>query len=698
MEDAPKNGEAQVVEQHIQLARLRNIGIIAHIDAGKTTTTERMLYYSGKVYRLGDVDEGTTVTDWMPQERERGITITSAAITFDWLDHQITIIDTPGHVDFTMEVERSLRVLDGAVGIFCAVGGVEPQSETVWHQANRYRVPRIAYINKMDRVGADFFQTVAMIRDRLGADPYPIQLPIGQGEKFSGLIDLLEMEAITYSDEAGTQIVRGPVPEAMKDEAEQRRRELLERLAESDEELMSLYLEESPISVEMIRKVLRQETLSGRILPVLCGSSFRNRGVQFLLDAICHYLPSPLDLPPVKGLDPDRDREEQRVPSPKENFAGLVFKITTDPYVGRISYLRVYSGTLRAGAVTYNSLREKRERINRILRMQGNRSSDLEYTEAGEIVALVGLKNTRSGDTLCSEKHPIVLEKMTIPEPVIAVAVEPKSRADSDKIGIALAKLSEEDPTFKVRVDGETGQTIISGMGELHLDIIRDRLVREFKVEARVSQPQVAYRETITCAAEAQGRFVRQTGGKGQYGDVWLRIEPLARGSGNQFEEKIKGDDVPREFFRAIEQGVMESAETGVLEGYPVIDFKATLFDGSYHPVDSSEIAFKIAASMGFKEAVRKAKPVLLEPIMKLEIMTPEEFLGDVLGDITSRKGRVEEIRERGVLRAIRACAPLANLFGYATSLRSLTQGRASYVMEPSHYEPLPEGRRPEAR
>jgi len=677
-------------EEHLQLSHLRNIGIIAHIDAGKTTTTERMLYCSGKLYRIGGVDEGTTAMDWMEQERERGITITSAATTFKWHGYEISLIDTPGHVDFTMEVERSLRVLDGAVGIFCAVGGVEPQSETVWHQANRYEVPRIAYVNKMDRVGADFFEAVRMMRDRLGSDPYPIQLPIGQSDTFSGIIDLIRMEAFTYGDEDGQNIIRGSIPESLIPAARECRKALLERLAEVDEEIMSLYLEEEKISKSLIIKALRRETLTGRILPVLCGSSFRNKGVQLLIDAICNYLPSPLDLPPIKGHNPDNDKEETRVSSPKEHFSALAFKIATDPYVGRLTYVRVYSGIMKSGSTIYNTNRALRERVNRILRMHANRSEDLKFAEAGEIVAVVGLKGTKNGDTLCAEKHPIVLERMNIPEPVVSVAIEPRTRADSEKMGAALAKLSEEDPTFRVRVDPETSETIISGMGELHLEIIQDRMVREFKVEAKASQPQVAFRETITKSAEAEGKFVRQTGGHGQYGDVELRVEPLPRGSGVIFEEKIKGQNVPKEYFSAVEKGVREAAETGVLQGFPVIDLKVTFFDGSYHPVDSSEIAFKIAADMAFKEAVRKAAPVVLEPIMKLEVNTPEEFLGGVLGDITSRRGRIEEIRDRHKMKFVRAVAPLSHLFGYTTTLRSVTQGRASYVMEPSHYEPAP--------
>lgn len=677
-------------EEHLQLSRLRNVGIIAHIDAGKTTTTERMLYHSGKLYRIGGVDEGTTAMDWMEQERERGITITSAATTFKWRGYEISLIDTPGHVDFTMEVERSLRVLDGAVGIFCAVGGVEPQSETVWHQANRYEVPRIAYVNKMDRVGADFFEAVRMMRDRLGSDPYPIQLPLGQADTFSGIIDLIRMEAFTYGDEEGQNVIRGPIPDSFLPAAEECRKTLLERLAEYDEEVMSLYLEEKKLSKTLIIKALRRETLTGRILPVLCGSSFRNKGIQLLMDAICNYLPSPLDLPPIEGYNPDNDKEITRVSSPKEHFSALAFKIATDPYVGRLTYMRIYSGTMKSGSTVYNTNRSLRERINRILRMHANRSEDLKFAEAGEIVAVVGLKGTKNGDTLCAEKHPIVLERMNIPEPVVSVAIEPRTRADSEKMGVALSKLSEEDPTFRVRVDPETSETIISGMGELHLEIIQDRMVREFKVEAKASQPQVAFRETITRSAEAEGKFVRQTGGRGQYGHVELRVEPLPRGSGVIFEEKIKGQDVPKEYFPAVEKGVREAAETGVVQGFPVIDLKITFFDGSYHPVDSSEIAFNIAAGMAFKEAVRKAAPVVLEPIMKLEVTTPEEFLGGVLGDITSRKGRIEEIRDRHKMKFVRGMAPLSHLFGYTTTLRSVTQGRASYVMEPSHYEPAP--------
>ena len=678
-------------EEHLDLSRLRNIGIIAHIDAGKTTTTERMLYICGKLYRIGEVDDGTTTTDWMEQEKERGITITSAAITFDWKSFQINLIDTPGHVDFTMEVERSLRVLDGAVGIFCAVGGVESQSETVWHQANRYKVPRIAYINKMDRVGADFFQAVRMMKERLGADPYPIQIPIGEGENFTGIIDLVRMETVTCRGEKNQEIVNEPIPESLLPGAEKARKLLLERLAGDDEELMSLYLKEEKIPAGLVLKVLRQEVLNGKILPVLCGASVQNTGITLLLDAICNFLPSPLDVPPVKGFNPKNKKEEERIPSSKEHFCALAFKIATDPYVGRLTYLRIYSGILRTGAMVHNSTNHERERINRILRMHAGQGEDLKYTEAGEIAAVIGFKKTRTGDTLCTEKRPIVLERITIPEPVVSVAIEPKTRADSDKLSAALHRLAEEDPTFKLRVDSETGQTIISGMGELHLEIIQDRMVREFKVEARVSQPQVAYRETITRTVEAEGRFIRQSGGKGQYGDVFLRVEPLPRGSNLVFEEEIRGDRVPKEYFSAIEKGIREAAETGVLKGFPVIDVKVTLFDGSFHPVDSSDVAFRIAASIGFREAVEKAAPIILEPIMKLEITTPEEFLGDVIGNITSRRGRIEEVRDQAHLKVIRAIAPLAHLFGYATSLRSVSQGRASYVMEPSHYEPVEE-------
>lgn len=679
-------------EWHFKLSHLRNIGIIAHIDAGKTTTTEKMLFHSGRVHRSGGVDDGTTVTDWMDQERERGITIVSAATTFQWRDLQITLIDTPGHVDFTMEVERSLRVLDGVVGVFCAVGGVQPQSETVWRQADRYQVPRIAYVNKMDRVGADFAKVVGMMRSRLNASPCPIQLPVGQGEAFSGIIDLVNMELVADSGEAGRDQVRAPVPEALLAEAEAARQVMVEQLADLSEEVMTLYLEEKEIPAALLRRVLRRETLAGRILPVLCGSSFRDRGIPLLLDAVCDFLPAPIDLPPVIGTVPDDEERQLHLSAAEaEHFSGLVFKVTTDPYVGRLYYLRIYSGRLEAGAQVYNTNRSNVERPNRILRMHGNRSEDLAFARAGEIVALVGLKTSRSGDTLCERKKPVILGATYVPEPVVSVALEPKTRADSTRLSESLAKLAEEDPTFRVSTNGETGETIISGMGELHLEIICDRLRREFRVDARVSQPQVSFRETIRKTVECEGRLVRQTGGRGQYGHVWLRLEPLPRGSGVVFEEKIKGQDIPSDYFPAIEAGVREAAETGVAWGYPVIDLKVTLFDGSYHPVDSSDIAFRVAASLGFREAVRKAKPVVLEPIMKIEVTTPEEFLGDVLGDFNSRRGRVRDITEQGNLKIISGSVPLAHMFGYATTLRSLTQGRAAYVMEPSHYEPAPE-------
>ncbi len=683
-------------EEHLQIRRLRNIGIIAHIDAGKTTTTEKMLHYSGRIHRSGGVDDGTTVTDWMDQERERGITIVSAATSLDWKGHQLNLIDTPGHVDFTMEVERALRVLDGVVGIFCAVGGVQPQSETVWHQANRYQVPRIAFVNKMDRTGANFARVVRMMKERLGdANPCPVQLPLGEGEKFDGIIDLLEMEAVTYEDKEGLKLARGPIPDEFLPRAEKYRRRMLEKLAEHDEELMTLYLEDKPVPSDLVIRVLRRETLANTILPVLCGSSLRNKGVQLLMDHICALLPSPLDLPPVIGVNPKTSEEETRVSSPGENFAGLVFKLVTDPFLGRLSYLRLYSGILKKGGFVYNSNRGGRERINRILRMHGVKTEDLENTMAGEIVAVVGLKFTKTGDTLCSQNAPIVLGDTHVPESVISVALEPKTRGDSDRLTEALVKLSMEDPTFRVRQDVESGQTIVSGMGELHLDIIRERLIREFKVGIKVSAPQVSFRETITAPAKAEGRFIRQTGGRGQYGHVVFQVDPLPRGSGVVFEEKVRGERIPKDYFSAIENGVREAAETGIISGYPLIDVKVVLLDGSYHPVDSSDIAFKIAASMGLKEAVTKASPVILEPVMKLEVTTPGEFLGDVIGDLASRRGRVEKIYDQSGLKVIRVLAPLVHLFGYATALRSLTQGRASYVMEPSHYEPCPPDKQP---
>ncbi|MGO0122809.1 elongation factor G [Desulfothermobacter acidiphilus] len=672
------------------LEKVRNIGIMAHIDAGKTTTTERILYYTGKIHRIGEVHDGSAVMDFMVQEKERGITISSAATTCFWRGYRINIIDTPGHVDFTVEVERSLRVLDGAIAIFCAVGGVEPQSETVWRQADKYHVPRIAYVNKMDRVGADFFQVLQMMRDRLGANPVPVNLPIGAEDNFSGLIDLIRNRALIYLDELGTKIEERDIPEEMQELAASYREKLLEAAAEADEEVMLKYLEGEELSPEEIVRGLRAATLAGKAVPVLCGASYRNKGVQPLLDAVVDFLPSPVDIPPVKGVNPNTGEEEIRESRDDAPFTALAFKIVADPYVGRLTFFRVYSGTLKAGSYVYNATRQKRERVSRIVRMHAAHREEVEEVFAGEIAAAVGLKYTYTGDTLCDEKNPILLESMEFPEPVISVAVEAKTREDYDKLGSALGRLAEEDPTFRTHVDYETGQTIISGMGELHLEIIVDRLRREFKVDVNVGKPQVAYRETILHAAKAEGKYIRQTGGRGQYGHVWLELEPLPRGSGFQFHNKIVGGVVPREFVPAIEAGVREAMENGVLAGYPVIDVSVSLVDGSYHEVDSSEMAFKIAGSMAFKEAARQAGLVLLEPMMKVEVIVPEEYLGEVIGDLNSRRAQIEGLEARGTTRVIRAFAPLAEMFGYATTLRSLTQGRGSYTMQFDHYAEVP--------
>ena len=674
----------------VGLENTRNIGIIAHIDAGKTTTTERILFYTGRVHRIGEVDEGSATMDWMVQERERGITITSAATTCEWRDHRINIIDTPGHVDFTVEVERSLRVLDGAVVLVTAVEGVQPQSETVWRQADRYRVPRIVFVNKMDRTGADFTRVVEMLRERLGAHAVPLQMPIGAEDDFRGVIDLIRMKSVVYLDDLGTRSDETEIPPALREQAEQLRERLVEAAVELDEDLLHRYLEGKPIGEEEIRGALRRGALGYKLVPVLCGSSFRNKGVQPLLDAIIDYLPSPLDLPPVQGIDPHTGGPAVREPSEDAPFAALAFKIVTDPYVGKLTYFRVYAGTLEAGSYIYNANKGQRERVSRILQMHANHREDIPEVAAGNVVAAVGLRVTTTGDTLCAEDAPIVLEAMQFPEPVIAVAVEPKTKADEDKLGASLVKLAEEDPTFKVRFDSETGQTLISGMGELHLEIIVDRLLREFKVEANVGRPQVAYKETIKQPARAEGRYIRQTGGRGQYGHVVLQVEPLQRGTGIEFVDKITGGRIPREFISPVEAGIREAAESGILAGYPVVDFRATLLDGSYHDVDSSEMAFKIAASLGFKEAVRKAQPILLEPIMRVEVITPEQYMGDVIGDLNARRGRIMAMEQQGKSRVIRALVPLAEMFGYATAVRSATQGRATHTMEPSHYEEIP--------
>lgn len=672
------------------LERTRNIGIIAHIDAGKTTTTERVLFYTEKIHRIGEVHDGAATMDWMEQERERGITITAAATTCYWADHQINIIDTPGHIDFTAEVQRSLRVLDGGVVVFDAVAGVEPQSETVWRQADRYGVPRICFVNKMDRIGADFNRTVEMIVDRLKANPVPIQMPIGAESNFRGLIDLIEMQAVFYLDDLGTKSAEQPIPEELRDEALRMRAILLEKVAESDDELMMKYLDEEELTADEIRAALRKGTISGALVPVLCGSALKNKGVQRMLDAVVAYLPSPLDIPPkeahlLKDGEPVMIRADE-----KEPFTALVFKIVTDPYVGRLAYIRVYSGAIKAGSQTYNSSKQKKERIGRLVQMHANTRQEIEAVYAGDIAAVVGLKDTFTGETICDPSRSVLLESIKFPEPVIRLAVEPKTKADEDKLSQALIKLAEEDPTFQVHVDDQTGQTIISGMGELHLEVLIDRLRREFKVAANVGSPQVAYRETITRPARAQGRFVRQSGGRGQYGDVHLEVEPLAPGEGFVFESKIIGGAVPREYFKAVEEGIREAMTSGVLAGYPMVDIKAVLVDGSYHEVDSSEMAFKIAGSMAFKEGTQKAKPVLLEPMMKVEVIVPEEFMGDVIGNLSARRADIQGVEPRfGGVQAVSAFVPLAEMFGYATTLRSMTQGRGTFTMEFDHYAPM---------
>ena len=674
----------------IPLEKTRNIGIMAHIDAGKTTTTERILFYTGKIHRLGETHEGAAQMDWMEQEQERGITITSAATTCHWRNHRINVIDTPGHVDFTVEVERSLRILDGAVAVFCAKGGVEPQSETVWRQADKYNVPRMAFINKMDIVGADFFNTVEMIEDRLKANPVPVQIPIGKEDNFIGVVDLINMNARIYKDDLGQNIEVVDIPDDLRDLAEEYRENLLENVAEHDEELMVKYLEGEEISPEDIIRAIRTATINVEITPVLCGSSYKNKGVQPLLDAIVDYLPSPLDIPPVKGIGEDTEVEEERKSSDDEPFSALAFKIVTDPYVGKLAYFRVYSGTLKAGSYIYNSSKGKKERIGRILLMHANKREEVDEIYAGDIAAAVGLKDTGTGETLCDVEHPIVLETMEFPEPVIEVAIEPKTKASQEKMSVALAKLAEEDPTFRTKTNEETGQILIAGMGELHLEIIVDRLLREFKVEANVGNPQVAYKETITIPAEAETKYARQSGGRGQYGHVKIKIEPQEAGAGYEFVNSIVGGAIPKEYIPAVDNGIQEAMHSGIVGGYPVLDLKVTLYDGSYHEVDSSEMAFKIAGSMAFKEAMAKAKPVLLEPIMKVEVIMPEEYMGDVIGDVNSRRGRIEGMEPRNGVQVVRAYVPLSEMFGYATDLRSNTQGRATYSMEFAQYEPVP--------
>ena len=676
--------------REIALEKTRNIGIMAHIDAGKTTTTERILFYTGKIHRVGETHEGAAQMDWMEQEQERGITITSAATTCHWKEHRINVIDTPGHVDFTAEVERSLRILDGAVAVFCAKGGVEPQSETVWRQADKYHVPRICFVNKMDIIGANFYRVVDMIKDRLKANPVPVQLPIGEEDTFVGIVDLVNMNAIIYEDDLGKKINIVEIPEEMKDLAEEYRENLLESISEHDDELMMKYLEGEDITPEDIKKVIRKATIDGKITPVLCGSAYKNKGVQPLLDAIVDYLPSPVDIPPVKGVSVDGDEELERISSDDEAFSALAFKIVTDPYVGKLAYVRVYSGVLRSGSYVYNATKGKKERIGRILQMHANKREEISELYAGDIAAIVGLKNTTTGDTLCDESKPIVLESMEFPDPVIEVAIEPKSKASQEKMSQALAKLAEEDPTFRTYTNEETGQTIIAGMGELHLEIIVDRLLREFKVEANVGSPQVAYRETITVPVEAEGKYIRQSGGHGQYGHVKIKVEPQEAGKGYEFVNKIVGGVIPKEFIPAVDNGIQEAMDSGILGGYPVVDIKVTLYDGSYHEVDSSEMAFKIAASMALRDALQRAKPVLLEPIMKVEVIVPEEYMGDVIGDINSRRGRIEGMESRDGVQVVKAYVPLGEMFGYATDLRSNTQGRAVYTMQFDHYEQVP--------
>ena len=676
--------------RQVPLARTRNIGIIAHIDAGKTTVTERILFYTKKIYKLGEVHEGAATMDWMPQEQERGITITAAATTCFWNEHRINIIDTPGHVDFTVEVERSLRVLDGAVVVFDGVAGVEPQSETVWRQADRYSVPRICFINKLDRTGADFWRCVEMIVDRLGARPVPIQIPIGIEDRFEGVVDLIEMKAILYRDDLGSKIDVVEIPDALRAEAEQHRHRMIEAVAEVDDDLTNKYLEGEELTTAEIRHGLRLGTLQSKFVPVLTGSALKNKGVQPMLDAVVDFLPSPLDVPPTIGLRPGTDQELVRTVDDKEPFSALVFKIATDPFVGHLAFFRVYSGTLKAGSYVLNSTKDKKERISRVLEMHANHREEITEVYAGDIGAIVGLKDSFTGDTLCDPDHPILLESMTFPEPVIEVKVEPRTKADQDKMGIALQRLAEEDPTFRVHTDPESGETLIAGMGELHLDVIVDRMVREFKVAANVGKPQVSYRETIRRAAEGNGLFKRQTGGKDQYGHVVLTAEPNEPGKGYEFVDKIVGGTIPREYMRAINMGISEALNTGPYAGYPMIDVKATVHDGSYHEVDSSEMAFKIAASMAIKDAVEKASPVVLEPMMRVEVTMPEQFMGDVIGDLNARRGQVEGMDSRGTTQVVRAFVPLAQMFGYATDLRSMTQGRASYSMELSHYAEVP--------
>jgi elongation factor G len=681
------------VERQYSLERTRNIGIMAHIDAGKTTTTERILYYTGRSYKIGEVHEGTATMDWMVQEQERGITITSAATTCFWRDCRVNIIDTPGHVDFTVEVERSLRVLDGAVALLDAVSGVEPQTETVWRQADKYRVPRMVFVNKMDRVGADYYRCIDMLRTRLGAHPVPIHIPIGREDQYRGLVDLIDQTAMVWDDNddtLGKEFKKVPVPIDLADTVKEYREKMIEALAEVDDHLMEKYVGGETISPAELKAAVRKGTIAMKLFPVLCGSAFKNKGVQALLDAVIDYLPSPLDIPPVQGINPETRETEERKASDEAPFAALAFKIMNDQHVGQLVFLRVYSGTLDASSGVLNSTKDKKERVGRLLRMHANKREEVEAIAAGDIAAAIGLKYTTTGDTLCDPDKPIVLESMTFPEPVIAVAIEPKTRADEERLGVSLSRLALEDPTFRVTTEEETSQTLIHGMGELHLEIIVDRLLREFRVEANVGKPQVAYRETIRKKGEAQGKFVRQTGGRGQYGDVYIEVEPNEPGGGFVFENKIIGGAVPKEYVPAVEKGIKEAMETGVLAGYPMVDIKVQLTDGSYHDVDSSEMAFKIAGSMGFKEACRKAKPILLEPVMDVEVVTPEEYMGAIVGDLNSRRGRILSMEARGSSQVIRANVPLGQMFGYATEMRSMTQGRATYTMQFARYEEVP--------
>ena len=673
------------------IEKTRDIGIIAHIDAGKTTVSERVLFYTGISHKIGEVHKGEAIMDWMEQEKERGITITSAATTCFWLEHRINIIDTPGHIDFTAEVQRSLRVLDGAVVVFDGVAGVEPQSETVWRQADKFEVPRICFINKLDRIGANFEKSFDSIGQKLSPNAVAMQIPIGSEDKLEGVIDLMRMKALKFEGDFGEKVVEEEIPQDLREKAEEWRKKMVEKIASEDEKLLEKYLAEEEISEQELRKVLREACINYKLIPVFCGSALKNKGVQPLLDAIIYYLPSPVDLPPIVGKDPRTNKEVERKSGDNEPFTALAFKVATDPYVGTLTYFRVYSGSLKKGSYALNSTTGEKERLGRILRMHAAEREEVEELFAGDIAATVGLKKTGTGHTLCDESHPVILEEITFPEPVISIRIEPKTKDDQEKMGFALKKLSEEDPTFKMRSDEETGETIISGMGELHLDILCDRMKREFKVEANMGRPQVAYKETIRTEAEAEGKYIRQSGGRGQYGHVWLRIEPKERGEGFEFINEIKGGVIPREFIPAVEKGVKEAKEKGVVAGYPVIDVSITLYDGSFHEVDSSEIAFKIAASIAFQAVAKRAKPVLLEPIMKLEVVIPEDFLGDVIGDLSSRRGKIEETQERLNMKVIDTKIPLAEMFGYATSLRSLTEGRGTFTMEFDHYEPVPE-------